>query len=116
MKIFFYVVLTILTLLAVSSGMTKILLLQQDVDFFGKYGFTNPILMAYGAIQLLGGILLVLPKSRVVGAILVAITFLISAVVLVMENNIPLTIVTFICVLLLGFIIKRSYSSVSVSS
>ena len=108
MKILLNVILAILVFLAVSSGITKIILMQKDVEFFGKYGFTNPILIAYGAVQLLGGILLVLPKSRIIGAALVAITFLISAVVLVMEGNIPVTIITLICVLLLGVIIKQS--------
>ena len=90
--------------------------MQQDVEFFGKYGFTNSILIAYGAVQLLGGILLALPKSRIVGATLVAITFLVSAVVLVMEGNIPVTIVTLICVLLLGVIIKQSLNKTTVQS
>lgn len=108
MKILFNVILAILVLLAVSSGITKIILMQQDVEFFGKYGFTNPVLITYGAAQLLGGILLILPKSRIIGAAIVAITFLISAVVLAMEGNIPVTIVTLVCVLLLGVIIKQS--------
>ena|SRR3989338_4820509 len=108
MKILFNVILAILVFLVVSAGITKIMLMQQDVEFFGKYGFTNPILIAYGVVQLLGGILLVLPKTRIIGAILVAITFLISAVVLVMAGNIPVAIITLICVLLLGFIIKQS--------
>ena len=84
MKILFNVILAILVFLAISSGITKIILMQQDVEFFGKYGFTNSILIAYGAVQLLGGILLALPKSRIIGATLVAITFLVSAVVLIM--------------------------------
>ncbi len=108
MKIFVNIVLAVLVLLAISSGTTKILLMEQDVEFFGKYGFTNPILVAYGAIQLIGGILLVLPKTRTVGAIIVAITFLISAVVLVLSGNIPVTIVTLVCVILLGLIVKQN--------
>jgi hypothetical protein len=35
------------------------MLMQQDVESIGAYGFTNPILIAYGVVQLLGGILLV---------------------------------------------------------
>ena len=108
MKIFLKVILVILVFLAVSSGITKIMLMQQDVEFFGKYGFTDPILMAYGAIQLLGGVLLIIPKSRIIGAILISITFLISAIVLAMDGNIPVTIITLIFVFLLGFIIKQS--------
>ncbi len=116
MKILFNVILAILVFLAISSGITKIILMQQDVEFFGKYGFSNSILIAYGAVQLLGGILLALPKSRIIGAALVAITFLISAVVLVLEGNIPVTIVTLICVLLLGVIIKQSLNKTTVQS
>ena len=108
MKIFFKVVLVILIFLAVSSGITKIMLMPQDVEFFGKYGFTDPILIAYGATQLLGGILLIMSKSRIIGAVLIAITFLISAVVLAMDGNIPVALITLIFVFLLGFVIKQS--------
>ena len=47
------------------------MLMPQDVEFFGKYGFTNPILIAYGAAQVIGGILLIIQKARFVGAVIV---------------------------------------------
>jgi len=53
MKYFWVAVLVILTFLALSSGVTKVMLMPQDVEFFGKYGFSDPILMLYGAVQLL---------------------------------------------------------------
>jgi hypothetical protein len=112
MKIFFKRILFILIFLAVSSGISKIILMQQDVDFFGPYGFTNPILIIYGAFQLLGGILLIVRKTRITGATFVAITFIISVVVLFMAGDIPVAIVTIIFVLLLGFIVKQSFSKV----
>lgn len=108
MKIMYKVLLVILVFLAVSSGLTKVMLMQQDVEFFGKYGFTNPVLIAFGLTQLLAGILLVLPNTRVIGASLVAITFLISAVVLFMDGNILVTVITLIFVALLGFVIYKS--------
>ena len=111
MKIFLGVILGILVFMAISSGVTKIMLMQQDVDFFGKYGFTNPILITYGVTQLVGGILLALPKTRIAGALVVAITFLISLVVLVMSGNIPVAIVTSICVAFLAFVIHQSFNS-----
>jgi len=67
MKLLYNIILVVLVFLAVSSGVTKIMLMQQDVDFFAQYGFTNPILIAFGASQLLGGILLALPKTRIIG-------------------------------------------------
>ena len=92
-----------------SSGITKIQLMQQDVNFFGKYGFSNPILIAYGLVQLIGGLLLVFTITRFVGATIVAITFLISLVMLLMEGNIPVSIATVIATLLLGVIMKQSW-------
>jgi uncharacterized membrane protein YphA (DoxX/SURF4 family) len=104
MKIVFNVVMLVLVLLAVSSGVTKISLMQQDVEFFGRYGFTDPLLIAFGCAQLVGGVLLAIPKTRLIGAIVVAITFVISAGVLFMEGKIPITLVTLVCVLLLALI------------
>jgi len=111
MKIFFRVILIILVFLAVSSGITKIMLMAQDVEFFGKYGFSNSMLIAFGISQIIGGILLVFQKTRFIGAIVVAITFLISAVLLIMDKNIPFTIFTLIALCMLGLIMKQSISS-----
>jgi hypothetical protein len=60
------------------SGVTKISLMQQDVEFFGKYGLSDPMLIAFGATQLIGGILMSFKKTRFSGAAIVAITFLAS--------------------------------------
>ena len=109
MKIISTTILVILILLAVSSGFTKIMLMQQDVDFFGRYGFTNPILIAYGLAQVAGGVLMAFSKTRFVGAAIVAVTFLISLVVLLMEGNMPVSIVTAIATLLLGLVMKQSW-------
>ena len=108
MKILFYIVLAILILLSVSSGATKIILMQHDVDFFSQYGFTNPLLIGFGVTQLLGALLLVLPKTRIIGTAIIAITFLISAIILFIASNIPMAIVTLIFILLLGFVAKQS--------
>ena len=102
-------ILAILTLLAVSSGITKILLMPQDVDFFSKYGFSDPLLIAYGSVQLLGGLLLVFTKTRFAGAAIVAVTFLVSLAMLLMDGNVPVSIVTAVATLLLVVVMKRSW-------
>jgi len=85
--------------------------MPQDVEFFGEYGFSNPILMAYGAVQLIGGVLLPLKKTRFVAAIIVAITFIISLVILLMDGNVPVAIVTAIATILLGCVAVRNHLS-----
>lgn len=109
MKIVFTIILAILSLLAISSGIAKIMLMQQDVDFFGKYGFSDVMLIAFGLIQLLGGLLLVFTKTRFIGAAIVAVTFLLSLVLLLMDGNMPVSIITLIATLLLGVIMKQSW-------
>lgn len=116
MKTVSRIILVVLILLAVSSGITKVALMQQDVDFFGKYGFSNPILIAYGLVQLVGGVLMVFKKTRFVGATIVALTFLISLVVLLMEGNLPVSIATIVATLLSGVIMKQSWRTAASES
>ena len=108
MDVFMKVILVVLVFLATSSGITKIILMPQDVAFFGSYGFTNPILIIYGVTQFVGGVLLIFKKTRFTGALIVAVTFLISAVVLLMAGKIIVAIITFIATFMLGFIMKAS--------
>jgi len=111
MKLITTIILALLVLLAVSSGITKIALMQQDVDFFGKYGFSNPILIVFGTVQLIGGILLLLRKTRFSGAAIVAITFLISLVLLLLEGNVAVSVATAVAMLLLGIVMKQSWKT-----
>ena len=111
MKLASTIILVLLMFLAISSGVTKIALMQQDVDFFGKYGFSNPILIAFGATQLIGGFLLPFKRTRFSGAAIVAMTFLISLVMLLMEGNIPVSIATIVATLLLGMVMKQNWNA-----
>ena len=111
MKIAYTIILVILTFLAISAGITKVMLMQRDVDFFGRYGFSDLILVVYGTAQLIGGVLIPFNKTRFVGAAIVAITFLVSLVVLLMDGNIPVSIVTIIMMLLLGVVMKQSWKT-----
>ena len=108
MKIVTTIILVVLVLLAVASGVAKMLLMEQDVNFFGKYGFSNPMLIAFGLAQVLGGLLMVFPKTRFIGALVVTATFLVSLALLLMDGNIPVSIVTGVATLLLALVIKQN--------
>ena len=49
-------------------------------------------------------------EGMTAGAAIVAITFLVSLVVLLMDGNMPVSIATIIATLLLGMIMKQSWS------
>ena len=110
MKFAYIIVLVILTLLAISSGVAKVLLVQREVDFFGQYGFSNAVLIVFGTLQLIGGLLLPFKKTRFAGAAIVAITFLVSLILLLMDGSIPASLITLVAILLLGIVMKQSLS------
>jgi hypothetical protein len=105
------VVLVLLIFLSIFSGVTKVALMPEDVQFFGGYGFSNPALISFGATQLIGGVLMAFRKTRFVGAAIVAVTFLVSLVLLLMDGNLPMSMVTAMATLLLGIVMKRSWSA-----
>ena len=76
MKIASTLILVLLIFLSILSGVTKVALMPEDVEFFGRYGFSSPLLIAFGATQLIGGVLMPFRKTRFVGAAIVAVTFL----------------------------------------
>ena len=52
---------------------------------------------------------MVFRRLRFLGAAIVAITFLISLVVLLMDGNLPVNIATVVATLLLGVVMKQSW-------
>ncbi|MFT5521097.1 MAG: hypothetical protein ACI9IA_001697 [Enterobacterales bacterium] len=111
MKILLRINLVILIFLAVTSGISKVMLMPQEVEFFGGIGFSNPMLIIFGVCQIIGGLMLVLSKTRLSGAIIVAITFTISAIALFISKNIIVAVITCFTLLMLGIVIKRSINS-----
>jgi len=84
------------------------MLMPQDVEVFSKYGFSDLILRLFGAIQLIGGILLPFRKTRIFAAAIIAITFFVSLFVLILEGNLPVSIATAVATLLLVLVMRRS--------
>ena len=113
MKTGFAILVAILTLLAVSSGIAKIALMPSEVEFFGRYGFANPVLIAFGVTQLIGGILLPWKRTRFVGATVIACTFLVSLAILLIDGNVAISVVTAIATSLLFLVMKVSWQSTS---
>jgi hypothetical protein len=97
----------------VSSGIAKLMLIEQDVEFFGRYGLSNPMLIAFGFAQLLGGLLMIFAKTRFAGAAIVLVTFLVSLALLLVDGNIPVGVVTGFAILLLAVVMKQSLPKTS---
>jgi len=103
------IILGLLVFLAISSGITKIMLMPQETEFFGKYGFNDIMLIVFGVVQVIGGALMVIPKLRTYGASAVFVTFGISLILLILEGNYPVTAITLIAMVLLIVVIKKNH-------
>jgi len=69
------------------------------------------MLIAFGAAQLIGGILLPMKRTRFAAATVIACTFLVSLALLLIDGNIPVSIVTAIATSLLFVVMKQSWRS-----
>ena len=104
MKLLQIVLLGVLILLSVSSGIIKIILMPQEVEFFGGAGFSNLLIVVYGATQIIGGMLLIPIRSRAWAAIFMAVNFMLSVVVIGLSGNIPFAVFSFAPVAISVFI------------
>ena len=108
MKIIYKLLIVIIALLSIAAGVAKVMLTPQEVHFLESFGFNNIVIVGFGAFQIFSGLLLVVSKSRLYGAVLVLIAFILSSTLIMMSGNIIFAIVSFIPVLLTSVIIKTS--------
>lgn len=108
MKILRIANLVVLVLLSISSGISKIILLPQEVEFFGGAGYSNTLIIMYGAAQLAGAVLLIFRKARIAGAATMAVTFAISTIVIFANGNVVFGLVSILPILMAGFILTSA--------
>ncbi len=105
MKIFQTVILVILVLMSLSAGAVKLLQMPQEVKFFEDAGLGVSLLMALGAVQILGGILAAVPKFKLPGASIIAAGFLASTIVIFMTGQIAFGAFSLLPVIFAGLLI-----------
>ena len=100
--------LVLLTLLSATSGIAKIMLLPQEVEFFGSAGFTQTSLMLFGVAQLTGGIFLIFNRMRVAGAAIMTVTFVASTILIFMDGKIAFGIFSLLPALMAVLVIRTT--------
>jgi uncharacterized membrane protein YphA (DoxX/SURF4 family) len=100
----------IIGLLSIAAGAAKIALVPEEVEFLGQFGFTNSLTIFFGIMQVLGGILLLIPFTRSYGSLVAAAGFALSAVLLFASGDVVFASVSLLPFLLAGFVAYRSFS------
>ena len=117
MKIVIMVVAILVGFLSLAAGTAKITLQPDEVDFLGQFGLGNALIISYGILQALAGLLMLIPATRFYGAVIAALCFAASLILIFMSGNMAFAIVSLVPCLLAVFIAYRSRSnSVSTES
>lgn len=94
MRITLTIVAVLIGLLSIAAGAAKVALVPEETAFLSQFGFTNAITMTFGAVQILGGLLLLIPKTRSIGAITSGLAFAVSSVLLMLGGNLAFAAVS----------------------
>ena len=116
MKLLKTVNLILVILLGLSYGISKFMQIPQEMEFFqDEMGYSANTIILFGVAQLAAGILLVFGKTRTIGAIILATTFCISALIVFMAGKIGFGFFSILPVVMAGIVIRETTRAVSVT-
>lgn len=79
----------LLTLLSISTGAVKLAGMEDELRIFREAGFSDGLIIAFGVVQLAGGVLLVPHRTTRIGAWVMLPTFAIATAVVFVNDMIP---------------------------
>ncbi len=98
----------LVALLGLTAGIPKLMRTPQEVGFFADLGLGEKAVVVFGFAQLLGGILLLVRRTRIVGAGVVATLFLGSAMMLVASGQLAFGLISLLPVGMAALAMKSS--------
>lgn len=79
----------LLTLLSIMTGVVKLAGMEEEMTIFRNAGFSDGLTVAFGVVQLVGGLLLLAPRTTRLGAWIMLPTFVLATGVLLANSMIP---------------------------
>lgn len=79
----------LLTGLSIMTGVVKLVKMDAEMEIFRNIGMSDGATIAFGVVQLLGGLLLIPPKTTRLGAWIMLPTFCFATYVLLANSMIP---------------------------
>lgn len=106
MKVALKIILVLLILLSISTGLVKIAQMDEEMVLYRGAGWSDLLIILFGVIQLIGGLMLLLVKTRKNGALLMTLTYIIATVV-VFINQMWIFGITSILFIAMSYIIYK---------
>ena len=108
MKIVNILIIAIIALLSIAAGLAKVMQTQQELEFLQGVGLSSALIVAFGLVQISGGILLVPRKTRMIGAVLATSALIVSTVLIFIGGNLAFGLVSILPIALACVIIYQS--------
>ena len=108
MKIVNILIIAIIALLSIAAGLAKVMQTQQELEFLQGVGLSSALIVAFGLVQISGGVLLVLKKTRMLGAVLATSALVVSTVLIFIGGNLAFGLVSILPIALACVIIYQS--------
>ena len=108
MKVINIVLTTLIVLLSVAAGLAKVTQVPQEVEFLTGLGFNPTLILIFGFLQIVGGILTAIPITKLFGSAIVVIGFLVSAALVLVNGNVIFGLISMIPVIITGFIMYQA--------
>lgn len=107
MKVILKVVLVLLIMLSISTGLVKLARMDEEMILFRNAGWSDVLIVLFGVVQLIGGLLLLPAKTRKNGALLMTFTYLIATIVVFMNEMWTFGVVSILFIAMAFIIYKR---------
>lgn len=87
-------------MLSTATGVFKIIQEKADIELFEKIGMDATMTTILGVVQLIGGLLIILPKTRKIGAYIMIPTFILASVAVFANELMVFGIVSLVFILM----------------
>ncbi len=98
----------VIALLNIAAGVAKVMQTPQEVEFLTSQGLSLNMILAFGIIQILGGVLLLVPKTKFIGAVISLIAFAASAVLIFKSGDLTFGLISIVPVAILIYILFQN--------
>lgn len=95
----------ILSVMGIAAGASKMMEMPQEVAFFQQAGLSNFQLFLFGAVQVIGGVLVYFRSSRRAGAVMLLLTLAASAWFLFQQGKTSFALVSCLPVLIAAYLV-----------
>lgn len=94
----------LIALAMIAAGASKLMGAEQQVKGFAAMGYPNGFVYVAGVIEILGAILLLIPKTAVYGVILLGITMMVATLSVLKMGDLAHAPIPFVFVVIIGII------------